>query len=114
MGAKEEGFGESSLDFWLQMEENEELAKLLRESQNLLTPTEAKNLQKEYYSMTNIINMNEPHFIHDMYNEMELNSPFFTTTPPPPMTAEERNQFKFVFPKGHFMNELLYGPSLTE
>ena len=39
--------------------------------------------------------------------------PFITATPRPPMTAEERKKFKFVFPKGHFMNDLLY-PSILK
>ena len=100
------------IDIGKLIEENEDLAKLFLLSAKLLTHSEAEIIKKESYHLTNVINMSGKHFTTG-YSGKESNFPFFTTTPSPPMTAEERKHFKFVFPKGHFMNELLYGPQMT-
>ena len=106
-------FTDLDIDIKTLMEENEDLAKLFRSSAKLLTPSEAEIIKKESYNMANILNMNGQRFPTGHFGK-ELNSPFITTTPSPPMTAEERKHFKFVFPKGHFMNDLLNGHQMFD
>ena len=94
------------------MEENKDLAKLLITSAESLESSEIENIKKDAYSVANVINMNRFLYLNDNFGKTQK-FPIFTTTPLPPMTAEERKKFKFVFPKGHFMNDLLYGPDMT-
>ena len=49
-----------------------------------------------------------PNFTEILQKENAANLPLFTRTTQPKMTDDERKKFKFVFPHGHFMNDLLY------
>ena len=91
---------------------NEDVAQLLLSSLEYLTPSEAASIRKQSYQVNNLLNVDGQEFF-DQNPDQEPKYPFITATPRPPMTAEERKKFKFVFPKGHFMNDLLY-PSILK
>ena len=100
------------IDIRLLTEGNEDLANLFFSSLELLTPSEAESIKEQSYHVSNVLNIQGQEYFGQT-PEQEPKFPFITTTPLPPMTDEERENFKFIFPKGHFMNELLYGPQMT-
>ena len=65
----------------------------------------SKPKTEEESSSPQIIDINGE-LIYEERSEYE--EPATTTTARPKMTAEEIRNFKFVFPKGHFINELLH------